>query len=573
MPIPPLAPSAGTIDVQRTTFSMDVLGRFICSTWEEATANSGPPFSAVVIGGGMYGAYLAAKIFRRHQGKRVLLLDAGRFLVGEHVQNMGSIGLNVAAAIPPSADMGVARDLVWGLPWRGNVEFPGLAYCMGGKSLYWGGWCPRLTGTDLAAWPPIVAQHLSDHYLDIESETGVVPGTDFIFGPLYDALDARVKAVAPGIPNLEGTIGTHGVELPPLAVQGASPVSGLFSFDKYSSLPLLIQAVREDVAASGFADAARDLFVVPLAHVVKLHASNGVVHTVEVDVAGQRRWLSIPPECAVVVAASAVESTRLALHSFPTPLMGRNLMAHVRTDFTVRVRRSALPPLPVHVQTAALLVRGLAPTGRFHIQVTASTSRAGSDELLYRMIPDIDVLSAHLANTDPDWVTITLRGIGEMHGDRVTPTPNPTGSWIDLSPWESDEFGVPRAYVQIKLSAADLHTWEVMDETALALAQALSGVPGDIQYYYDGAWQTQPFPLARPFPEWHRGLGTTYHESGTLWMGGDATTSVTDAVCRFHHVTNAYACDQSLFPTVGSVNPVLTGLVLADRLAEHIASF
>jgi hypothetical protein len=87
---------------------------------------------------------------------------------------MGSIGLNVAAAIPPSADMGVARDLVWGLPWRGNVEFPGLAYCMGGKSLYWGGWCPRLTGTDLAAWPPIVAQHLSDHYLDIESETGVV---------------------------------------------------------------------------------------------------------------------------------------------------------------------------------------------------------------------------------------------------------------------------------------------------------------------------------------------------------------------------------------------------------------
>jgi hypothetical protein len=54
----------------------------------------------------------------------------------------------------------------------------------------------------------------------------------------------------------------------------------------------------------------------------------------------------------------------------------------------------------------------------------------------------------------------------------VTPTPNPTGSWIDLSPWESDEFGVPRAYVQIKLSATDLHTWEVMDETALALARS-----------------------------------------------------------------------------------------------------
>jgi hypothetical protein len=32
---------------------------------------------------------------------------------------------------------------------------------------------------------------------------------------------------------------------PPIAVQG-SPGSGLFSFDKYSSLPLLLDSVRED---------------------------------------------------------------------------------------------------------------------------------------------------------------------------------------------------------------------------------------------------------------------------------------------------------------------------------------
>ena len=37
--------------------------------------------SAIVVGAGMYGAYCAAKIFRRNPGKRVLLLDAGRFLV------------------------------------------------------------------------------------------------------------------------------------------------------------------------------------------------------------------------------------------------------------------------------------------------------------------------------------------------------------------------------------------------------------------------------------------------------------------------------------------------------------
>lgn len=53
-------------------------------------------------------------------------------------------------------------------------------------------------------------------------------------------------------------------------------------------------------------------------------------------------------------------------------------------------------------------------------------------------------------------------------------------------------------------------------------------------------------------------------------MGDDPDTSVTDPVGRFHHVHNAYACDQSTFPTVGSVNPVLTGLTLARRLADRL---
>jgi choline dehydrogenase-like flavoprotein len=278
----------------------------------------------------------------------------------------------------------------------------------------------------------------------------------------------------------------------------------------------------------------------------------------------------VTPSCAVILAASAIESTRLALHSFPTALMGRNLMAHVRSDFTVRVKRSALPPVPAHVQTAAFLVRGVAPSGRFHLQVTASTHNAGSDELLFRMVPDTEILSAQLANQDPNWITITLRGIGEMQGNTAAAVPNATTSWIDLSPFESDEYGVPRAYVQMKATAGDLQAWQTMDQTALALAQKIAGAAGNIEYLYDGGWKTQPFPLDRPFPEWHRGLGTTYHESGTLWMGDSPAASVTNALGRFHHVANAYACDQSLFPAVGSVNPVLTGLTLAKRIAEAV---
>ena len=572
MPLPNLVPASGQVPVQNTTFSVDALGRYICSTWDEATANGGPPFAAIVIGAGMYGAYCAAKIFRGHPSKRVLLLDAGRFLVSEHVQNLARIGLNVPSPIAPASDPGVARELVWGIPWRGNVEFPGLAYCTGGKSIYWGGWCPRLTSADLQGWPADAAQYLEANYTIVESETGVVPGTEFIFGDLQTVLLNEIGNAVGFVPNIESTIGQNGVEVAPLAVQGSPPNSGLFSFDKYSSLPLLIEAIRDGVSLSGENDANRRLFLVPLVHVVKLHAVGGVVHRIEVDVGGQRKLLPVDPQCAVILAASGIESTRLALHSFPTSLMGRNLMAHVRSDFTVRVRRSAMPPLPAHVQTAALLVRGVTASGRFHIQVTASTHAAGSDELLFRMVPDLDILSAQLANQDPDWITITFRGIGEMRGDKTTAIPNTTTSWINLSPYEFDEFGVPRAFVHLTLSASDLNVWQAMDQTAVTLAQKLAKMPGNIEYFYDGGWLTQPFPLDRPFPEWHRGLGTTYHEAGTLWMGNAPASSVTDSLGRFHHIGNAYACDQSLFPTVGSVNPVLTGLTLARRIAAHVAT-
>lgn len=67
------------------------------------------------------------------------------------------------------------------------------------------------------------------------------------------------------------------------------------------------------------------------------------------------------------------------------------------------------------------------------------------------------------------------------------------------------------------------------------------------------------------------GIGTTYHECGTLWMGDDPASSVTDVHGRFHHLANAACADQSLFPTSDSANPVPTGLSLARKVARGIA--
>jgi hypothetical protein len=132
-------------DVQRTTLGLDVLSRFICNTWDEATAGSTRQFDAIVIGAGMFGGYCAEKIynFGAANNLKVLVLDAGPFLIPTHLQNLPDIGLEVPDPPFPANDPGTARDLVWGMAGRGNVPFIGQAYCIGGKSLYWGGLVPE----------------------------------------------------------------------------------------------------------------------------------------------------------------------------------------------------------------------------------------------------------------------------------------------------------------------------------------------------------------------------------------------------------------------------------------------
>jgi choline dehydrogenase-like flavoprotein len=566
MPLNQLIDSGNPIqpppDVQRTTLGLDVLSRFICSTWDEAVNNGGKPFDAVVIGAGMFGGYCGEKIFRfgAAQNLRVLVLDAGPFVVSTHVQNLPRIGLNVPNAILPSSDTGQARELVWGMPWRSNVQFVGQAYCFGGKSLYWGGWCPRLLASDLAAWPPTVAQYLNQNYPVLEQQTGVDVKTDFIQGPLFNLLKSAVTKVisTSGVANLDS------VEDPPLAVQGQSPASGLFSFDKYSSATLLADAARE---AAGRPDNQRGLFVVPNTHVTRLVAAGGTVTGLQASFNGISKFLPINPNCSVILASGIIESTRLALVSFPTTnnpaneLMGRNLVSHVRSNTFVRIRRSAFDPtnmLPTLLQTGAVLVRGSTPHGKFHLQITASADAGlNSDALLFSMIPDIDQLDATLANQQSGFISITLRGESEMIGDSSTSIPNASGRWINLSPFESDEFGVPRAFVQFKTTSSEDALADAMDAATVGLANQLANNnPADIQ-------------LSGPFRD---PLGSTYHEAGTLWMGTNPATSVTDTNGRFHHVTNAYCADQSLYVNVGSVNPTLTGLVLSRKVAEAVVA-
>ncbi len=64
------------------------------------------------------------------------------------------------------------------------------------------------------------------------------------------------------------------------------------------------------------------------------------------------------------------------------------------------------------------------------------------------------------------------------------------------------------------------------------------------------------------------GLSGTSHQAGTCRFGTDPTTSVLDLDCRAHEVDNLYVTDASFFPSIGAVNPTLTIVANALRVAD-----
>jgi hypothetical protein len=527
------------------------------------------------------------------------------------------------------------------------VPFPGLAYCNGGRSLYWGGWSPELLGSELpaVAWPKAVVDDLKaktlpdgspGYFQQSSDQIGVTETNDFIFGALQEAMRAqlakKVGTVTDAMPltplpdhpavryarspltdeDLEQLLGRKPSATPPprqdlldelkleapLAVQGQSGHAGFFPFNKFSSVPLLIKAAREAGAESNFDDVKKRLMIVPNCHVNRLITvkEGGELRVAGVETNHGIAWL--PQTGKVIIALGTVESTRLALASFGDldgtayNRIGKNLMAHLRSNLDVRIPRAALSSLSPAVkalQAGALFVKGQhtfgdGTVGHFHLQITAAglgAVGANSEAELFKKIPDIDKYNSHRFATDTH-VVVTIRGIGEMESNN--PDSHVT---LDMNPAE-EEFGVRRAFVSIKPSARDMELWVAMDKASDDAARIFANgnnvdviVRGNVK-----ATNVNPANLAQvlPYrikdpndatkdinnPERRDGLGTTHHEAGTLRMGSNAATSVTDANAKFHGVKNAYALGPAVFPTIGSPNPMLTGIAMARRLADHL---
>ena len=655
-----------------TDFSRDVLGRYVCNTFDDMLVTIDPnartaaglpsrgdlrPFDFIVVGGGTFGGALAEHLWFRATGRseRILVLDGGPFLLSEHVQNLPVLGLNAGGARMDHQP----QNEVWGLAWNAGIPFPGLAYCLGGRSVYWGGWSPRLLPSELPdnVWPKAVLDDLTPknlpdgrkgYFRQSSDQIGVTETNDFIFGELHhamrkqlfdgltaskvsDAMDLTTLPDHPAVtysdapPSVTELAALLGIDLPnplpttpaalaklakdlrnllkleaPLAVQGQPGHAGFFPFNKFSTVPLLIKAAREASTESGGDDVKKRLMIVPRCHVVRLNTVNDASGRHVTEVVTERGPVPVSADAKVIIALGTIESTRLALLSFGSDgQIGTNLLAHLRSNVDIRVPRAALAALPAAakaLEASALLVKGQhqfknpdgSPNGvgHFHFQITASGLGAGgnnSEAELFKKIPDIDTFDAHKHATDTH-VVITVRGIGEME-----PHNGASNVTLDLNPQQNDEFQTRRAFVNLQPSPRDLALWDVMDKASDDVAHIFSGGLEFEVFTPQGIKKAQPASTGQPRTDLKTllfytpnsdpnpanrgrrdGLGTTHHEAGTLRMGEDPNQSVTDPNCRFHRVTNAYVAGPTLFPTIGSPNPMLTGIALARRLGDHL---
>jgi len=587
-----------------TAFSKDVLGRYICNGLDEAiasTAGGTRPFDIVIVGGGSFAAALAQHLLYSDKAKahRILVLEAGVFLLSEHVQNLPTLGLWAPGAV--EGDAGV-RSEVWGIPWRTSITggFPGLAYCIGGRSVFWGGWAPRLLDEEMPSdrWPQHVIDDLNGRFFDESArQIGVDETNDFIFGAmhralrtaLYNGLHTVTDAIqTQDLPSHlpEMTTDPEGKDQPlspqeiderkleaPLAVQGREDRSGFFPMNKFSVTPLLMRAARQAAMESGFDDAQKRLMVVPDAHVTYLETAvdgDGVGRVTAVHVGPDDTRIPLPDRGVVVIGAGTIESTRLALQSFRGTLgyelIGTNLMAHIRSNYVVAIPRTeiAVPPTG-DLETSALFVKGRkahadGTASHFHLQISAAGLKGignNSEGELFQKIPDIDTVDNFRA-ADEDHVIITFRGVGEIQ-------PGNPDNRITLSS-ETDEFGQPRAFVSLGNSRSDQPNPGESPQTAndRETWQAMDAASDQVLAIFADPTKTQKMGRTKDV------MGSTHHESGTLFMGTDPSASVTTPNARFHHVPNAYAIGPALLPTMGSPNPMLSGVALARRLAEHL---
>jgi hypothetical protein len=492
-------------------------------------------FDYIVIGAGAYGTSFTSKILELDKNARVLIIEKGSYLIPEHIQNLppAYVRLNQEAGTSPWQNTGQ----------KGLHFMPQMPY-VGGRALFWNAWIPQPNLEELIDWP----QNAIDNIRSYWNETGdfvgrryslTAPGNDnqdltgFARNILFNGLDKVDTSFMLTSPS----------ELDSAMATGQGTNSNEFA--KFAPIQVLISNLQK------YSDR---LEVVVDTEVLRLNESASKISSIDTS-NGEIRVNS----AKILLACNTLEAAFIGSRSFPdNKLIGMNLSGHMRSWIAARIPRNSSY---AHVLNKNLQVAGFYLPGRSskngrllhtHITLVHNPNPTKDVDILYKVLPDASSSKAVNTYHDPEYMTIMLHTMGEFLGEKSSTSWNYAGV-------NSKEENV----VCIKLQDIDKEFWDEMDNTSYQLLNILAD-GSKIEYQQlDGSWsQSKPSTL--------RAEGFV-HEAGTLWMGDDRKTSVTDFRGKMHDFGNLYAVGSMIFPRTGSFNPTLTGIAQCFALASHLA--
>ncbi len=499
-----------------------------------------PHFDVVIVGSGAGGGTVAHAL--ADSGARILVLERGDFIPREP-ENWDP------TAVWQQLRYRTAEHWV---DQRGADFQPYMHYCVGGNTKFWGGVLYRLRREDFGelahldgvspAWP-IDYDTLAPYYdraerlFAVRGLHGADP-TDPPRGPFPHPPVPHAPRMAAIVEQLRGE-GLHPSPLP-LGLLRPGEEGGCRLCNTCNSFPCQ-QHAKSDAEVCcvqpALAHPGVELWTGARARRLLTDATGRRVQTVEVERAGE---VTLVQAGLVVVSCGAVNSAALLLQSRSdrhpnglansSGLVGRRYMAHLATmmqGFHPFQKNPTVFQKTVAINDYYFSGPGAAhPLG--HIQSQGRTHGIMAKVVGDTIIPRIP-LSAYEA-----WVA---RGVDWLAMSEDLPHPD-NRVLVD---------GNGRIHLHYRPNNVTAHRQLVAEMTRL-----LKRV---------GFWKVMSHS--------HLSKNTT-HQCGTLCFGTDPSASVLDPFCRSHDVDNLFAVDASFFPSSAAVNPGLTIVAQALRVADHI---
>ena len=501
-------------------------------------------YDVIVIGTGAGGGSLLHQL--APTGKRILVLEQGDWLPREK-RNWDVRSVQLEGCY--------AADDTW-LDGAGRPFVPGVRYAVGGNTKVWGAATLRLRPSDFGevrhgggispAWPVDYAE-LEPYYVEAERLWQVRGrrGADPTEGPASAPFAHAPIRHEPRVEELVNDLADAGVRAWPLPLalllDEGDPRSACIRCDTCDGFPCLVRG-KADAEGICIAPALRHPRVTLLtgARATRLEtdASGRSVHAVHVERGGRRELYRSD---VVVVACGAVQSAALLLRSrsdrWPhglgnaSGLVGRNYMCHQNSAvfaLSARSNRSVLQ------KTFAISdwYHGT-PEDPLPMGLVQPLNRTSALQLAHQP-PGIDGHTPeHLASHSLEF-WLTSEDLPERD-NRV----------------ELDREG--RIVLHYRRNNTDAH-----DRLTRRLATTLAKIEG-AGFDPDRHFRAQGMPVS-----------VCSHQCGTLRFGDDPRTSVLDRSCRAHELANLYVVDASCFPASAAVNPTLTIIANALRVADQL---